>query len=104
MIQGFLHCKPSSTFKLLLCVTNTPLLHTHTGSYYFQLLADEAGMARGFLGLMKRFQWKRVGIITQNENLFTTVRLCASFVSHSLLRVILLSVDDGYPQEIFGRE
>ena len=75
MIQGFIHCKPSSTFELLLCVTNTPLLHTHTGSYYFQLLADEAGMARGFLGLMKRFQWKRVGIITQNENLFTTVRL-----------------------------
>ena len=97
MIQGFLHCKPSSTFEHLLCVMNTPLLHTHTGSYYFQLLANEAGMARGFLGLMKRFQWKRVGIITQNENLFTTVRLCASFVSHSLLRVILLSVDDGYP-------
>jgi gamma-aminobutyric acid type B receptor len=39
--------------------------------YYFQLLAEEVGMARGFLGLIRRFGWRRVGIITQNENLFT---------------------------------
>ena len=31
-------------------------------------------MARGFLGLIRTFGWKRVAIITQNENLFTVVR------------------------------
>lgn len=45
----------------------------HVSRYYFQLLADEVGMARGFLGIIRRFGWKRVGIITQNENLFTVV-------------------------------
>ena len=42
--------------------------------YYFQLLVSEAEIAQGFFGIIKEFGWKRVGIITQNENLFTVVR------------------------------
>ena len=42
--------------------------------YYFQLLVAEAEIAQGFFGIIKEFGWKRVGIITQNENLFTVVR------------------------------
>lgn len=56
------------------CSCTSHLCHQqHVSRYYFQLLADEVGMARGFLGIIRRFGWKRVGIITQNENLFTVV-------------------------------
>ena len=41
--------------------------------YYFQLLANELQTTLGFLGIIRRFGWKKVGIITQNENLFTVV-------------------------------
>ena len=41
--------------------------------YYFQLLTNELQTSQGFLGIIRRFGWKRVGIITQNENLFTEV-------------------------------
>jgi gamma-aminobutyric acid type B receptor len=54
------------------CVSSSPTLNNRMRlRYYFQLLAEEVGMARGFLGLIRRFGWRRVGIITQNENLFT---------------------------------
>ena len=43
--------------------------------YYFQVLASEARLAYGFFELIKLFQWRQVGIIAQNENLFTVVRI-----------------------------
>ena len=48
--------------------------HTeHSHRYYFQLLTNELQTSQGFLGIIRRFGWKKVGIITQNENLFTAV-------------------------------
>ena len=41
--------------------------------YYFQLLSTEAPTAYGFYSIIQYFGWKRVGIITQGENLFIAV-------------------------------
>ena len=41
--------------------------------YYFQMLATEVLIAQGFYGIIQHFGWKRVGIISQDENLFTQV-------------------------------
>ena len=40
---------------------------------YFQVLASEATLAGGFYGIVREFGWRKVAIITQNENLFTVV-------------------------------
>ena len=48
-------------------------MHFFFYRYYFQLLTNEAQTSQGFLGIIRRFGWKKVGIITQNENLFTVV-------------------------------
>lgn len=42
--------------------------------YYYQLSAVATVLADGFLGIIRYFGWKRVAIITQNENVFTVVR------------------------------
>ena len=60
---------------------NVHYFYTHTYShsyacnnrYYFQMLATEVLIAGGFYGIIRNFQWKRVGVISQNENLFTEV-------------------------------
>ena len=41
--------------------------------YYFQLLSPEAPSAYGYFSIIKHFGWKKVGIITQGENLFIAV-------------------------------
>ena len=46
--------------------------------YYFQMLATEADLAIGFLGIIKQFGWKKVAFIEQDENLFTVVSSCAA--------------------------
>ena len=57
--------------------------------YYFQLVATEVLIAQGFYGIIKKFGWRRVGIIVQDENLFTAVRIqlyvqkCMCYVLHS---------------------
>lgn len=40
---------------------------------YFQLLAQDADLADGFLAIIKQFKWKRVALIVQEENLLTVV-------------------------------
>ena len=41
--------------------------------YYFQLVSPETPSAYGYFGIIKHFGWKKVGIITQGENLFIAV-------------------------------
>lgn len=41
--------------------------------YYFQLLATEADLAFGFYGIITKFNWSRVAIFLQEENLFRVV-------------------------------
>ena len=41
---------------------------------YFQLLAPDADLANGFLAIIKQFEWRRVALIVQEENLLTVVK------------------------------
>lgn len=43
--------------------------------YHFALLSSDVNLAYGFYGIIRRFQWRRVSIIVQDESLFTVVRL-----------------------------
>ena len=43
--------------------------------YYFQLLSPDTPVAYGFHSIIKHFNWRKVGIITQGENLFIAVSL-----------------------------
>ena len=40
---------------------------------YFQISASERNLVDGFYGIIREYNWTRVAIITQDENLFTTV-------------------------------
>ena len=42
--------------------------------YYYQLLTDGSLGAVGCTGIIRFFGWKKVAIITQNENLYIVVR------------------------------
>jgi gamma-aminobutyric acid type B receptor len=56
----------------LSCVSSSPELRNRPRyRYYFQMLATEVLIAQGFYGIIQNFGWKRVGIISQDENLFT---------------------------------
>jgi gamma-aminobutyric acid type B receptor len=56
----------------LSCISSSPELKDRRRfRYYFQLVATEVLIAQGFYGIIKKFGWKRVGVIVQDENLFT---------------------------------
>ena len=40
---------------------------------YFQLLSAEETLAFAYYGVIKEYEWTRVALIVQNENLFTGV-------------------------------
>jgi hypothetical protein len=40
---------------------------------YFQLLSTEETLAFAFYGVIKEYEWRRVALLVQNENLFTVV-------------------------------
>ena len=40
---------------------------------YFQLLPNQADIDPAYFGVIRKFQWRRVHLIVQNENLFTVV-------------------------------
>jgi gamma-aminobutyric acid type B receptor len=53
------------------CISSSPDLYNRQRfRYYFQLLSNEVPTAYGFYSIIQYFGWKRVGIITQGENLF----------------------------------
>ena len=57
------------------CVSSsTELANRVRFRYYFQLLPTEASIAPAYFGVIRYYGWKRVGLIVQNENLFTVVR------------------------------
>ena len=55
--------------------------------YYFQLLSPEAPGAYGFYSIIKYFGWRKVGIITQGENLFIAVSSVMMFEEKGKARV-----------------
>lgn len=42
--------------------------------YYYQLSTIGTVLSDGYLGIIRYYGWKRVAIITQNENVFVVVR------------------------------
>jgi len=40
---------------------------------YFQLLPNQVDIAPAYFGVIRKFQWRHVHLIVQNENLFTVV-------------------------------
>lgn len=42
---------------------------------YFQLLSSATHLSRGFSGIIRAFNWKRVALITQNELVFVKARI-----------------------------
>lgn len=43
--------------------------------YYFQFLSNAALISGGYFGVIQYFGWKKVSIITQNENLWSVVSI-----------------------------
>ena len=41
--------------------------------YYFQMLPTDVDLAPTYFGVIQQYGWRRVGLIVQNENLFTVV-------------------------------
>ena len=56
------------------CISATPdLQHRQTLRYYFQMQPTAEQLGLEFFAIITQFQWRRVAIIEQNENLFTVV-------------------------------
>ena len=82
VVQVMIDCKLWTMFFLFFyndlfqisCVSGSPELSNRVRfRRYFQLLANAARMAHGFYGIIEEYKWRRVALIVQNENLFTTV-------------------------------
>ena len=70
------------------CVSSsTELANRVRFRYYFQLLPTEASIAPAYFGVIQRYGWRRVGLIVQNENLFTVVWLIMKLVFSKQLRL-----------------
>ena len=67
-ISHFLPCVQIS------CVTSsTELVNRVRFRYYFQMLPTDAELAPTYFSVIRQYRWRRVGLIVQNENLFTVV-------------------------------
>ena len=56
------------------CVTSTPALSDRERfPNYFQFLPSNTEFATLYFGIIKEFNWRHVGILVQDENLFTAV-------------------------------
>ena len=56
------------------CVTSsTELVNRVRFRYYFQMRPTDAELAPAYFSVIRQYGWRRVGLIVQNENLFTVV-------------------------------
>lgn len=56
------------------CVSSSPALSNRdVFKYYFQLLPADDALALGFFAIIRRYEWRHVAIIQQDENIFETV-------------------------------
>ena len=68
-------------------VSSSPFLaNRNQFQTYFQLLASESNLAYGYYGLVRKFKWRKIAIIGQNENVFTKVAniTCKNVIFHIL--------------------
>ena len=55
-------------------VSSSPELSNREAfKYYFQLLPADDNLAVGFFAIIRRYGWRHVAIIEQDENVFTVV-------------------------------
>ena len=78
-LPNILHFPPSISHFLpsvqISCVTSsTELVNRVRFRYYFQMLPTAAELAPTYFSVIRQYGWRRVGLIVQNENLFTVVR------------------------------
>ena len=75
LAQPFIYSSPSfCLFTQISCVSSsTELANRVRFRYYFQMLPSEGFIAPAYFGIIRHYRWRRVGLIVQNENLFTVV-------------------------------
>ena len=61
---------------------------------HFQISASEINLAYGFYGIIRAFGWRNVGIITQDENLFTVVWNFSSLNLSLVINPIITLISD----------
>ena len=70
-LLAYMHTLPCTQIS---CVSSsTGLANRVKFRYYFQLVPTEASIAPAYFGVIRQYGWKRIGLIVQNENLFTVV-------------------------------
>ena len=56
------------------CISSSPeLSNRKVFKYYFQLVPPDDNLALGFFAIIRRYGWRHVAIIEQDENVFTLV-------------------------------
>lgn len=90
------------------CVASSPAFRDRDlFRRYFQLLPTDASLAIAYMGIIQYYDWRRVAIIVQNENLFTEamddlkVLLDANNVTYAEETLIINpdGIPDGYPNQ-----
>ena len=57
------------------CIASSPAFRNRVlFPRYFQLLPTDASQADAFYAIIKHYNWRRVALIVQDENLFTVVK------------------------------
>ena len=65
---------PPSSMQISCASASTELANRVRFRYYFQMLASDADVVPTYFGVIQQYGWRKVGLIVQNENLFTVVR------------------------------
>jgi len=60
-------------FQISCASSSSELMNRAKFPRHFQMNNAEIGLAYGFFGIIKHAQWRKVIIVFQDENLFTTV-------------------------------
>lgn len=58
--------------------------------YYFQMLPTDDSLALGFFAIIRKYQWRRVGIIQENAPLYSEV--CTYMHTEDELKVPVLQL------------
>ena len=58
---------------------------------YSRVVSSDVAAAEGVVSLMKRFDWMRVAVVTQQETIFTSVR-CLSALTNKLSMIMMYTV------------
>ena len=70
------YCQVSFSLQIS-CISASPLLaNREVYHHYFQIIPSKLGQVIGFYNIITHYGWTRVGIIVEDEDLFTEVGEC----------------------------